>query len=310
MEDNLVVKANKLNESRYRLSVQEQRVVLSMLSMIKPGDIDFKPYKFTVKEFAELIGISGQDIYRSVKTVTKNLICRSVIINEPDGDLHIGWISSAKYFDGEGTVELRFDPLLKPYLIALKQEFTRYQLKNTIRLKSSYSVRLYELLKQYQSIGFRFFHIEDLRVILGIPENKLRPFSNFKIRVLDIAQKELKSTDVYFEYQTIKTSRKITGISFTIKNNDVVIEKSYKKKKEKIKEEQLELDLSRVKNDKLNSLLGSLEDLYPKKHEKLLKQAKKRLKIGIKLKSGDKMKIRFKMQDLLISFIEKEKIKI
>lgn len=311
IKNNLIVKANKLNESRYRLSVQEQRVILTMISMIKPGDVAFKPYSFTVKDFADLIGITGKNIYGRVKDVTKSLIGRNLTISEDNGDLHIGWISSAKYYDGEGLVELRFDPLLKPYLLALKQEFTRYQLKNTIRLKSVYSVRIYELLKQYQSIGSRYFDLEDLRDRLGIPDKKLRPYANFRIRVIERAKVELNNTDIGFNYTPVKAGRRVAGLNFDIIKNDGVVKKSHKKKSErKIKEDQLKFDLTRDKYADSFVELDRLSIDRPELYQKLEKQAKKRISKKDLKKPGQKTTIRFKMADLLPGFLQKNKGKL
>jgi len=313
MEKNLVVKANKLNESRYRLSVIEQRVVLTMISLIKPRDRAFKPYSFTIKEFAELTGVTGRNSYTRLKSLTKALRKKSLTIHEPDGDLQTGWVSSVKYYDDEGRLELCFDPKLKPYLLALKKEFTRYQLKNTVRLRSGYSVRLYELLKQYQSVGKRFFLLEDLRRLLGIPEDKLTIYSNFRMRVLDKAFEELsQGSDITFEYSPVKTVRKITGINFKIIDNSEVIKASYKEKEDSKKREeqaQKDVDTKQALLMGLNARLKSLEDDYPDHYQKLKKQALKRLKNVDTKKPGYKLTIKHKMFDLLSGYIQKNKIK-
>lgn len=313
IEKNLVVKANKLNESRYRLSLQEQRIVLAMLSMIKKGDVAFKPYSFTIKEFADLVGVTGKNLYGRIKELTRDLIGRRLTINESTGDLQIGWVSSAKYYDGEGRVELRFDPLLKPYLLALKQEFTRYQLKNTIRLKSAYSVRIYELLKQYQSVGERYFDLDDLRLALGVPDDKLQLYGNFKARVLEKAKAELINTDIIFTYEPVKTGRRVAGLQFTIKENKEVVKKSYKKKKSDkkvIKETQVELELEQKRAKYTMGQLNDLKNAYPDFYKKLEKQAKKRLSKKELTGPGFKLKIQFKMGELLPGFLQKQKIKL
>jgi plasmid replication initiation protein len=88
------------------------------------------------------------------------------VISEPDGDLQITWVSSVKYYDNEGVVHIAFDPALKPYLLQLKSRFKPYQLRNVISLNSFYSIRIYELLKQYENIGNRTFEINELREML------------------------------------------------------------------------------------------------------------------------------------------------
>ena len=46
----LVVKSNKLVEARQRLSVQEQRVILLLISKIRPEDVNFLWYKFQIRD--------------------------------------------------------------------------------------------------------------------------------------------------------------------------------------------------------------------------------------------------------------------
>ncbi|CAN2042415.1 putative Initiator Rep protein domain protein [Candidatus Magnetomoraceae bacterium gMMP-15] len=214
----LVVKSNKILEARYELSVQEQRLISSMASMIKKDDEDFRIYRFEAKKLAALIGIKPDGYYQKLKKTTKQLLNKTFIIKESDGDLQIGWLSSAKYFKAKGYVELEFSPRLKPYLLYLKEAFTRYQLKNIIRLRSIYSIRLYELLKQYEFIGERTLELEELKYILNII-NKYKAYRDFKKRVLLSAQKEInKKTDISFTFEEKKQARKVVAIVFKIKS--------------------------------------------------------------------------------------------
>lgn len=314
MKNNLVVKANKLNESRYKLSVQEQRVVLTMISLIKPGDIDFKPYSFTVNEFHALVGLKGQSVYSEIKKITNSLISRTITISEPNGDLQIGWVSSAQYFDNEGRIELSFDPKLKPYLLALQQKFVRYQLKNTIRLKSSYSVRIYELLKQYQGIGSRTFDLDELRTLIGLKSDKLPLYGNFKAKVLNKAKTELKKTDISFTFVPVKTLRKVTGITFTIFKNDDIVKKSYKKKTKPVTEVQPDLEFKTKINQASQKIqkeaLSSLQTFYPESYKEFEKKVDKKFTQKDQKKPGYKLTRILKMESLVVGWIQKNGIKI
>ncbi|KJU83889.1 replication initiator protein, partial [Candidatus Magnetobacterium bavaricum] len=158
-EHALVTKSNDLVEARYDLTLTEQRVILYMVSMIEPNDEDFKTYRITVSEFVKIIGIDDKSAYNQIRQVTENLISNILRIYQPETNsyLSVAWLSSSKYFAGDGYVELRFDPGLKPYLLGMKQRFTSYTLAAVARLNSVYSIRIYELLKQYQKIGVRTF---------------------------------------------------------------------------------------------------------------------------------------------------------
>jgi hypothetical protein len=90
-------------------------------------------------------------------------------------------------------------------------------LKNVIRLKIIYSIRIYELLKQYERIGQRTFEIGELRKILGVKPNEYKKYNDFKRKVLHTAQRELSlKTDIEFKFSEMKTGRKITDIEFVI----------------------------------------------------------------------------------------------
>ncbi|KJR41120.1 DNA replication protein [Candidatus Magnetoovum chiemensis] len=222
----IVTKSNQLNEARYRLTITEQRLILTMVAMIQPDDEDFQPYRIKISDFLELIDIKNQQVYSEAKKITKGLMEKVLTIEKENSCLQISWFSSAEYFDGQGYVELCFDPKLKPYLLRIKQCFVSYQLRNVIRLKSSYSVRVYELLKQYEKIGVRHFLVKDLREILGILPTEYKKYNNFKKDILLIAQREINNnTDIIFEFKEIKTARKITELEFLIKTKPKIKEK-------------------------------------------------------------------------------------
>lgn len=215
----LVVKSNEINEAHYRLSLNEQKVILTMVSQIKPDDEDFKSYVVSIPEFVSLLGVQDSDKYSVIGKIARDLRHKDLRIYKPETDsyLETGWLSSSEYYRGKGYVELCFDPKLKPYLLGLKGKFTAYQLQNVIQLKSTYSIRIYELLKQYQKLGSREFKIIDLKGILGIQEGEYKVYNNFKQRVILPAQLELsEKTDLSFEFTEKKTGRAVTGIKFHI----------------------------------------------------------------------------------------------
>ncbi|HSK30464.1 MAG TPA: replication initiation protein, partial [Candidatus Limnocylindria bacterium] len=53
----LVTKHNKLIQARFALSLQEKRLILWLVSAIRPGDTDFHSYRVSVRALAELLGL-------------------------------------------------------------------------------------------------------------------------------------------------------------------------------------------------------------------------------------------------------------
>lgn len=217
--EHVVTKSNKLVEASYRLSVSEQRVIALLASKVAPADEDFKPYRFSIDELGQLAGLSGKHLHGRMRELTAELRSRRLEIKQPGGRLQIGWLSSAEYFDGAGEVELCFDPKLKPYLLQLKECFTSYRLKNVVRLRSTYSVRLYELLVQYAAKGERSFTLSELRDLLAIEKGSYSTWKDFKRNALEPAKKELaEHTDLVFKYEPKKAAHgRVVGVSFKFK---------------------------------------------------------------------------------------------
>ncbi len=256
----VVVKANRLIEAKSKLSVQEQRILLTAISQIKPSEEEFNDdgYPIAISEFRELADLKGRSYYTEIRELTNNLVGRTIEIHEEDGLLQTSWLSSAKYLDQQGVVYLNFDKRLKPYLIQLKKGFTSYQLHYVMKLKSKYSTRIYELLKQYESIGYREFSLEELRDIIDIEPGKYEMFGDLNRNVIKKAQAEINVlTDIKFEYLPKKRGRKVIGLQFSIRINQVNVEAA-KKEIELLKEAEPLLILipnKERKNPKIEQLI-------------------------------------------------------
>ena len=214
-----VVKSNQFIRASYKLSAGEQKVILALASHIKLEDDDFKEYTFAIKDFMELVGVKNKGKYREIQDITKGLIEKAFEFRDGKKLVQVAWLSGAIYHEGEGRVTITFHHWLKPYLLQLKSQFTKYRLENVIQLKSSYSIRLYELLKSWEYIGQTVISIDELRNMLYL-DIEYPMYKDFKRNVILVALKELsQKTDLTFDFEEIKTSRKVTSLKFTIKNN-------------------------------------------------------------------------------------------
>ncbi len=219
--DQFIVKSNYLVEARYRLSLQESRVIYWLLQQIKVDDEDFKTHKLSITEFSKMadLTISGQ--YGRLLFITENLMKRVMRISEIESGriIQVAWLSSAIYETKKGYVLLEFSPQLKPYLLQLQSQFTKISLADAIGFKSIYAVRLFELLVQYASIGKREMSIDELRAWCGIKKTEYALYADTKRNVINRAKKEINAkTDYEVDYKEIKESRKVVGLEWTIKH--------------------------------------------------------------------------------------------
>lgn len=224
MDKNYIVnKSNSLITANYDLTLQEQKLILTLASTVQPNDEDFKEYEFKIKDFMNLLEIRNKSSYAEIKQMTKNLMRKVFEIREGKDTIQMAWFSSVRYREGEGIVILKFDNCLKPYLLQLKELYTSYKLENILSLKSKYALRLYEIMKCNQFKKAFVIELDEFKRILGITEKSYSVYQNVKNKVVLQAQKELNSkTDISFEFEEIKTGRKVTSLKFHIKPNKKV----------------------------------------------------------------------------------------
>jgi len=215
----VVFQHNNLIEANYKLSLQEKRIILWLISQIKHDDEDFKKHIISTSEFCKLIGIETD--YTYIHKIVKKLMEKTISINklEENSITTLHWIDYAKYWFNEGKIELSFHPAMKPFLIQLRTHFTAIELSDLMQFNSVYSIRIYQLLKQYENLRERTIEIDTIRKYCGI-QNKLNQYKEFKERVILMAQREINSkSDISFTFEEIKTVRKITSIRFIISKN-------------------------------------------------------------------------------------------
>jgi plasmid replication initiation protein len=233
-EKNIVSQANSLIEARYSVSKNEQKLLSSMISLIEPTDKEFLVFSVTVNELSKILNLDPKSATRQFKRLSYKMMQKVVEIKTPTGWKLFQWVIYSELKDN--TVYLQFHDRLKPYLLELKKSgnFTQFRLGLAIGFKSAYTVRIYQLLKEYHSKRiYEFeFSLEDFRkMMLGNNFDKYKLLKDFKKHILTKTQKELSElnedlstekekiykSDLNFDLTTRRTGRKISHLIFSIK---------------------------------------------------------------------------------------------
>ncbi len=228
-----VKKADVVVRARYKLNPLSLKFITALIAGLKRSDDINEEYVFKVKDFQELTKLKRKDLYWAVKEALKELLEKPLYIpkgkDENDNSfLMLNWVASAEYKEGEGIVEFEISNKLRPYLLEAKEKFLKYKLENILSLRSSYSIRMYEILKDWLEMYSRYGNkaekiilVDELRQMLEIPKSyQYGNSSGIKKRILEKAKSELeKNTDILFDYEEIKTGRKVTHLHFFIKEN-------------------------------------------------------------------------------------------
>ena len=139
----------------------------------------------------------------------------------PNGKETLIRIIEKSYIDADsGTIEIRIDNDMKPYLLHLKERFTQYELLYTLAMRSQYSVHIYEFLKSLEYRHAKIeFDIEELKKKLMAEHYKR--FPDFKRKVLDIAIREINDvSDISVAYEVTRTGHKFSTIEFFVKRKE------------------------------------------------------------------------------------------
>ena len=259
-----VVKSNKLIEASYKLTLDEQRLILSCIGQVdsKADMSKIDRFKVTAKEFSNYSGVDIKSSYQQLENAAQELYERSVTFYDQDTNdiLVTRWVSSVKYNSERGDVELCFANDIVPLISQIQSHFTKYKIENIANLTSIHSIRIYELCLQYLTIGHRVVSVDELKYYLGI-ENQYEQFKDLNKRVLKSAVDQInKYTDIKIKMDPIRENRKIISLKFEIESKQTRSQKVSKQKSEK--------EIRDLAN-KLNSL-DQAKNLKPDK-EKLKK---------------------------------------
>jgi plasmid replication initiation protein len=181
------------------------------------NDIELLEYDFDIKEFCEVCGIDYFTNLSQLKDTIKTLRDKSIWVTLPNGaETTLSWIEKPYLYKNTGKIIIKLDKDMLPYLIQVKENFTKYELIAILALKSKFSLRLYELFKSYEYLGKFEISLDELRKMLMI-ENEYPKFYDFRRYVLDRAIEEITTyTDLEVSYDVTKDGRRISGIVFTI----------------------------------------------------------------------------------------------
>ena len=218
----IVAKSNKVIEAGYRLTLNEQRLVLACIAQIKKGRVVNVSDKFRVSavEFADIFNVPVGESYRELQQVAERLYERSITILHPDPDdsdsthMKTRWISSIKYVPGKGEIVLRFAQDIIPFISLLEGSFKPYLLEAVAGMSSIYGIRFYELMMQWENAGKREIAITDLKRMLEL-EGQYTAIKDFKVRVLEPAMRDINEhSDLEASYTQRKAGRVVTHLIF------------------------------------------------------------------------------------------------
>ena len=158
-EKAIVQKQNILNEIRANnLTLQELRFFSIYLSKINSRDISTRTVKFKLADFQKIMNFKELKISQ-LRSATDSLLTKLVHLPKESGGYSTFQLFKKCDVDKDETgewfvlIDAHDDAL--PLMFDFKDRYFKYELWNALRLKSANQIRMYEILKQYETIGKR-----------------------------------------------------------------------------------------------------------------------------------------------------------
>lgn len=226
-KDFLIQKRNILNEIRANnMTVQELRFFSIYLAKINKNDTSTRVVRFPLSDFQRIMDYGRLNITQ-LQATTNSLLCK--VVNTPtETGGYIGFqlfkeCRVDQENNGEWYIEIDAHDRALPLMFEFKDRYFSYKLWNALRLRSPNQLRMYEILKQYENIGYRIISVVELRELLGIGKDEYPRFGDFNVYVLEACKKALSEfTDISYTYEPHGKrgpGGKIIELKFIIKKN-------------------------------------------------------------------------------------------
>jgi plasmid replication initiation protein len=221
-----VKKSQNLVKSSFRLSPFSLKLITTLISLVQKENKN-NEYTLNANDFKELVGIKSNKYIEFIEnSIDEILFKQNAVKYIKDNKINMGyWVYNISY--DAGQISFRLNDNLLPLILNLKEKYLSYGLNNILSLKSEYSIRMYEILKDEYNLKSRYsnkeiefeLNLDEMKEMFVIP--KSYKFDNIRVRIIEKAQKDLlEHTDIKFLWKPLKTGRKVTSIKFEIYQNE------------------------------------------------------------------------------------------
>ncbi len=248
-ERHLAVKSNALMEAKFSFNLWQLRIFDVMVSMVNKNEPDFKMCRIYLKHLLKFFNSNDSNDYDAVRRAVVGLASKKVVVPYNDADSGekrwklLSVFPTATIPDStdrdqrNNYVELQFHQDVKPYLLELRERFKMYDIRNLCNVRSTYAIKMFWLLKEYDNLGRREIGLDELKDLLNTDDDSLqligtrrasapkkkttyKLYGDFKKRVLLKSQEDLaRHCDIAFTFEEKKLGNRVHSLVFHIRRN-------------------------------------------------------------------------------------------
>lgn len=287
---------NELVNSRYRLGVIEQRMIIALASHINKHGDEFEQCMIDANDLAKFMELDSKSAYGQLKRAADTLVKCIVSFewyktpkSKSKSWIKANWFDFI-YYDAETvTITFKFGSLVKPMLLEVVEAYVKAEAKPIMKFRRSASYRFFNFAVEWKKLKEKAISIDDLKHMLML-DDEYPLYGGLNQKVIAPAIKEInKLTDYEITYIPKKTGRKVTDIVFKVKTKSKI-----KPKKKDIEADAVPADWTEEQNNMYIELvqLGLL-----KKDAKMFVSEKPLEEIKISVKYTKKQAAAGKVKD-------------
>ena len=190
---NEVVKYNNdfNNQALRNFSSEELNLLMTIFHKLRDQSINILEYSFyDLKKIINLEKhMTTKEFTNTIMNVNKKLLALNYIYREDNTITQMAIFKTFKIKLKDQVLMISLNEDFRFLLNDFNREWTRFELEEFVKLKSSYTKEFYRRMKQFRKTGFWKCSIEEFRYLLDIPESY--KMINIDIRVLKPIQREL-----------------------------------------------------------------------------------------------------------------------
>lgn len=206
---------------RSDMTLAEFKILDTYLSRINSHEPEKRTVVFTKGELEQLLGvkkINKPDLAARLKGLGRFVDIKP---NDSDKIHHVALFEEAygeMDENGQWSVKLTCTAKAMKYVFNVeKLGYLRYKLRCITALTSRYTYILFTYLEANRFRKSWEVDVSELRQLLNCTEDYYKEFFRFNQKVLQRCQAELhEKTECRFEYEPVKTGRRVTAVRFTL----------------------------------------------------------------------------------------------
>lgn len=221
MRNYVVTKPNEFvkNVPYPRLTVLQNRILCFLISLVQPGDDEFKEVEFDSRTFIQIFQMhtnSYSNIKKGILGLRGNPVF-TIINPELQGSIALTWCHV--YIEEKtGVIKLKLDEDLGRYFLHIdpKNGYIRYSISEIMKLNCKYSFWFYDQFKLGIAFGKRTLPIEYIKKQLNLPDSYDAKYIKNKI-INPVMDDINKNTDLEVTYSIAKQGKRVIEYRFQFK---------------------------------------------------------------------------------------------